>query len=202
MKTLVIKSSILGDNSKSKILADHLVAKIKHANPTGVITVRDLGANPLPLLDGNVVGAFFTPADARTPAQKEIVAVSESLIAELMDTDRVVITAPVYNFGLPAQLKTYIDYIARSGVTFRYSPEGVPEGLIKGKEVIVLVARGGKAEGTPNDTLTPYLRQVLSFVGMSDLTFIAAEGMGMGPEAVTAGLEEAKVRIDALTIKA
>lgn len=202
MKTLVIKSSILGDNSKTKILVDHLTAKIKQADPAGAITVRDLGAQPVPYFDGTTVGALFTPADARSAAQKEVAAFSDSLVAELFEADRIVFAVPVYNFNLPAQLKSYIDYVSRAGVTFRYTAEGVPEGLLKGKEVIVLSARGGKAEGTPGDTLTPYLTQILGFLGLSGISFIAAEGMAMGPEAAAAGLEQAKARIDALAIKA
>ncbi|HEY0297125.1 MAG TPA: NAD(P)H-dependent oxidoreductase [Bordetella sp.] len=202
MKTLVIKSSILGENSKTKVLVDHFTARIKQADPAGTITVRDLGAQPVPYFDGATIGALFTPADARSAAQKEVVAFSDSLVAELFDADRIVFAVPIYNFSLPAQLKSYIDYVSRAGVTFRYTPEGVPEGLVTGKEVIVLGARGGKAEGTPHDTLTPYLTQILGFLGMTGITFVAAEGMAMGPESATAGLEQAKARIDALAIKA
>ena len=202
MKTLIIKSSILGDNSKTKVLVDRLAARIQKADPAGAITVRDLGLQPVPYFDGATAGALFTPADARTAAQKEVVAFSDSLVSELFAADRIVFAVPVYNFNMPAQFKSYIDYVSRAGVTFRYTAEGVPEGLITGKEVIVLNARGGKAEGTSNDTLTPYLRQILGFLGMSDITFIAAEGMAMGPDAAAAGLEQAQARIDALAIRA
>jgi FMN-dependent NADH-azoreductase len=202
MKTLIIKSSILGDNSHTKELVDHLVARIQKADPAGTITVRDLGTEPIPYLDGAVIGALFTPADARSDVQKHIVAASDALIAELKGADRVVFAVPVYNFSLPAQFKSYIDAVARAGETFRYTPEGVPEGLVKGKEVIVLTARGGKAEGTSADTLRPYLRQILGFLGMTSVTFIAAEGMAMGAEAATAGVAQARQRIDALAIAA
>ncbi|WP_268593361.1 FMN-dependent NADH-azoreductase, partial [Escherichia coli] len=107
---------------------------------------------------------------------------------------------PVYNFNLPAQFKTYLDHVARAGVTFRYTPEGVPEGLVKGKQVFVLTARGGKAEGTPADTMTPYLRQMLAFLGMNEVTFIAAEGMAMGEVAALEGVSLARQRIDALDL--
>lgn len=198
MKTLVILSSILGDRSHSKQLADHLVARVKQAEPAAVITTRDIGAAPLPYFDGATAGALFTPADARTLEQQRIVELSDTLVAELKEADRIVFAVPVYNFNLPAQFKSYLDYVARAGVTFRYTPEGVPEGLVKGKQVFVLTARGGKAEGTPSDTMTPYLRQMLAFLGMTDVTFIAAEGMAMGETAALEGVALARERIDAL----
>ena len=198
MNTLVILSSILGERSNSKQLADHLIARVKAANPASAIKVRDIGAQPIPYFDGNTAGALFTPAESRTVEQQRLVELSDSLIAELMDADRIVFAVPVYNFNLPAQFKSYLDHLARAGVTFRYTPEGVPEGLVKGKQVIVLTARGGKAEGTPSDTMTPYLRQMLAFLGMTDVTFIAAEGMAMGEVAALEGLALAKQRIDAL----
>lgn len=198
MKTLVILSSILGERSNSKQLADHLIARIKTSNPAAVVKVRDIGAQPIPYFDGNTAGALFTPAEARSVEQQRLVELSDSLVAELMEADRVVFAVPVYNFNLPAQFKSYLDHLARAGVTFRYTPEGVPEGLVKGKQVFVLTSRGGKAEGTPSDTLTPYLRQMLGFLGMTDVNFIAAEGMAMGEVAALEGLALAKQRIDAL----
>lgn len=198
MKTLVILSSILGDRSHTKQLADHLVARVKQADPASVITFRDIGAQPLPYFDGATAGALFTPADARSLDQQRIVELSDTLVAELMQADRIVFAVPVYNFNLPAQFKSYLDYVARAGVTFRYTPEGVPEGLVKGKQVFVLTARGGKAEGTPSDTMTPYLRQMLAFLGMADVTFIAAEGMAMGEAAALEGVSLARQRIDTL----
>ena len=161
------------------------------ANPAAAVKVRDLGAQPIPYFDGNTAGALFTPADARTVEQHRIVEMGDTLIAELMEADRIVFAVPIYNFNLPAQFKSYLDHVARAG-PFRYTSEGVPEGLIKGKQVFVLTARGGKAEGTPSDTLTPYLRQMLGFLGMSDVTFIAAEGMALGEVAVLEGLAQAR----------
>ena len=196
MKTLVILSSILGDRSKSRQLADHMVARIKQADPSASITLRDIGAEPIPYFDGATAGALFTPAEARSLEQQRIVELSDTLVAELMAADRIVFAVPVYNFNLPAQFKSYLDYLARAGVTFRYTPEGVPEGLVKGKQVFVLTSRGGKAEGTPADTMTPYLRQMLAFMGMTDVTFIAAEGLAMGELAAMEGLALAKQRID------
>jgi len=198
MKTLVILSSILGERSNSKQLADHLIARIKASNPASAIKVRDIGAQPIPYFDGNTAGALFTPAESRTVEQQRLVELSDSLVAEVMEADRIVFAVPVYNFNLPAQFKSYLDHLARAGVTFRYTSEGVPEGLVKGKQVVVLTSRGGKAEGTPSDTMTPYLRQMLAFLGMTEVTFIAAEGMAMGEVAALEGLALAKQRIDAL----
>lgn len=201
MKTLVIRSSIQGDRSVSKVLADYLIDRIRQVDPDGQISVRDLGTDPLPYFDSTTAGALYTRAEDRSNEQKEIVALSDSLVAELFEADRIVFAVPVYNFSLPAQLKSYIDYVARAGVTFRYTAAGVPEGLIKDKEVIVLVSRGGKGEGTPDDTLEPYLRQVLGFLGMTAVSFIAAEGQSMGALAVE-GLAAARERIDALPLAA
>ncbi|MNI52389.1 FMN-dependent NADH-azoreductase [compost metagenome] len=178
------------------------MARVKAAHPADTVKIRDLGAQPIPYFDGNTAGALFTPAEARSVEQQRIVELSDSLVAELMQADRIVFAVPVYNFNLPAQFKSYLDHVARAGVTFRYTPEGVPEGLVKGKQVFVLTARGGKAEGTPSDTMTPYLRQMLSFLGMDDVTFIAAEGMAMGEVAALEGVTLAKQRIDALVLDA
>jgi FMN-dependent NADH-azoreductase len=108
-----------------------------------------------------------------------------------------VIGAPMYNFGVSSQLKTYFDWIARAGVTFRYTAQG-PEGLVKGKKVYVVSARGGLYKDTPNDSQTPYLRSFLAFLGMTDVTFIYAEGLNMGPDAANAGLASAREAIAAV----
>lgn len=198
MKTLVILSSILGERSNSKQLSDHLLARLAQVETGGSVKVRDLGAQAIPYFDGATASALFTPADARSAAQHATVALSDTLVAELFEADRIVLTVPVYNFSLPAQLKSYFDYVARAGVTFRYTEQGVPQGLVQGKQVVVLLARGGKAAGTPDDTVTPYLRQILAFLGMTDVSVIAAEGMAMGELAAQEGVALAKQQIDAL----
>lgn len=200
MKTLLILSSILGDRSQSMQLADHLTARISASHPADEIKVRDLGLRPIPYFDGQTAGALFTPAEQRSAEQQGVVALSDALVAELFDADRIIFAVPVYNFNLPAQLKSYLDHVARAGVTFRYSQEGIPEGLLKGKQVVVLLARGGKAAGTPDDTVTPYLRQILGFLGMNNVTFIAAEGMAMGEASALAGLTQAKQELDRLPL--
>jgi FMN-dependent NADH-azoreductase len=161
------------------------------------VVVRNLLTDPLPHLDDAILGAFFTPADQHTDAQKAVAARSEALIAELQAADVVVIAAPMYNFGISSQLKTYFDWIARAGITFRYGANGA-EGLVTGKKVIVVTARGGKYLGTPNDMHTPYLTMFLGFLGMTDVSFVHAEGLAMGPDAAGAALAGARESIAAL----
>ncbi|ARP80101.1 FMN-dependent NADH-azoreductase [Bordetella genomosp. 8] len=196
MNMLVIHSSILGSNSKSRQVADQLVSRLAEADPGMTIRTRDLGAQPLPYVDAGHLGALFTPADQRSAEQTQRATLADELIAEITQADRVVIAAPVYNFNVPAQLKTYIDYIARAGVTFKYV-DGKPQGLLTGKKVYVVTARGGKTVGTELDQATSYLKIVLAFLGMEDVTFIHAEGLNMGEDAAAAGLESARAQIEA-----
>jgi len=200
MKTLVILSSILGDHSTSRKLVDHLVNRVAGTDADLSVQTRDLGAQPLPYFDGQVLGALSTPADQRDDAQRGIADLADTLVKELFDAERIIFAVPIYNFGLPAQLKSYIDFIARAGVTFRYSAEGVPEGLVKGKKVVVVTSRGGQARGTAIDTVTPYLQTMLGFVGMTDVTFVGAEGLAMGPDMAAAGVAQGKAEIDALAL--
>ncbi|MBU9348436.1 NAD(P)H-dependent oxidoreductase [Burkholderia multivorans] len=193
---LQINSAARSQGAQSTLLSNELTAKLQQSNPGAKVVVRDLLADGLPHLDESVLGAFFTPAENRSAEQNAIVAKSDALIAELQTADIVVIGAPMYNFGISSQLKTYFDWIARAGVTFRYTENG-PEGLIKGKKVYVVSARGGKYAGTPHDSQTPYLRSFLGFVGMTDVSFIYAEGLNMGPEAQSAALAGAREAIAA-----
>lgn len=190
-KVLVLKSSILAGYSQSGQLADHLVSEWKAAHPGDEVTERDLAANPIPVLDGELVGALRPSDAALTPRQQEALDLSNELIAELQAHDTIVITAPMYNFNIPTQLKNYFDLVARAGVTFRYTEQG-PEGLIKGKKVVVLSSRGGIHKDTPSDLLTPYLTLFLGFLGMSDVQFVFAEGIGYGPEVAAKAASDAK----------
>lgn len=193
---LQINSAARSQGAQSTLLADELTAKLQQSNPGAKVVVRDLLADALPHLDESVLCAFFTPADQRSAEQNAIVAKSDALIAELRAADIVVIGAPLYNFGVSSQLKSYFDWIARAGVTFRYTENG-PVGLIEGKKVYVVSARGGKYAGTPNDSQTPFLRSFLGFLGMTDVTFIFAEGLNLGPDAQSAGLASAREAIAA-----
>src|ERR1044072_1811891 len=184
---LQINSAARSQGAQSTLLADELTAKLQQSNPGSRVVVRNLLGDAIPHLDDATLGAFFTPADQRTAEQAAINAKSEALIAELQAADIVVIAAPLYNFGISSQLKTYFDWIARAGITFSYTANG-PEGLVKGKKVYVVSARGGKYLGTPRDSQTPYLKTFLAFIGMTDVNFIYAEGLNMGPDAAGAAL--------------
>ncbi|CAB3790648.1 FMN-dependent NADH-azoreductase [Paraburkholderia caffeinitolerans] len=193
---LQINSAARSQGAQSTLLVNELTTKLQQSNPGAKVVTRNLQADPLPHLDDAVLGAFFTPVEQRTPEQQAIAARSEALIAELQAADVIVIGAPMYNFGISSQLKTYFDWIARAGITFQYTANG-PVGLVTGKKVIVVSARGGKYHGTPNDSQTPYLKSFLGFLGMTDVSFIYAEGLNMGPEAAGAALASAREAIAA-----
>jgi len=196
MKTLLqLNTSLFADNGNSTRLANRFVAAWRAQNPGGRVIVRDLVDDPVQHLTAEHVMAFGTPADQRTPEQAALVATSDALIAELKAADVVVLGLPMYNFGVPSQLKAYFDQLARAGVTFRYTDKG-PQGLIGDKPVHVFAARGGLYLGTPRDTQTGYVTTFLNFIGLHDLRFVFAEGLNMGVEAKTAALAQAEEAID------
>jgi FMN-dependent NADH-azoreductase len=197
MKILQINSSARSAGANSTRLADAVTTRLKAANPGAVVELRDLAAHPHPVLDEAALGALFTPAEQRSPEQAARVALDDALIAQLQSADAIVLGVPMYNFGVPVQLKTWIDAIARAGVTFRYTENG-PEGLVKGKKVYVALARGGVYRDTPADSQVPYLKGVLGFLGMTDVEFIYAEGLAMGPETADKAFAEAEAAIAAL----
>ena len=169
------------------------------ANPTAVVTRRDLAADPHPVIDESTLQALFTPADQRTPAQAARVALDDALIAQAQAADVIVIGAPTYNFGITAQLKSWFDAIARAGVTFKYGPTG-PVGLLTGKKVYVALSRGGLHRDGPTDTQLAHVKMFLSFLGMTDVQYIFAEGLGMGPEAVAKAQAQADAEINAVLV--
>jgi FMN-dependent NADH-azoreductase len=180
MNILQINSSARRDASHSTRLATRLVQRLRGAEPDAKLTVRDL--NNVPVLDESALDALFTPVDQRTSEQAARVALDDALIAEIQAADVVVLGVPMYNFGVPAPLKNWIDAISRVGVTFRYTEKG-PEGLLKGKRVYVALTRGGKYRNTPADTQVPYLKTVFSFLGLTEVRFVYAEGLAMGADA-------------------
>ncbi len=194
MNILVIKSSVFSDGGNSSALVNAKVEALKAAHPQATIVERDLGANPIPHLDGERVGAFFTPVEKRTAEQQQVDDFSMALIEELKAADQVVVGVPMYNFGIPSQLKSWIDHVARAGITFRYTENG-PQGLIADKPVTVLAARGGLYAGTENDTVTPYIKLFFSFVGITSVEFVFAEGLNMGDETKAKAMDEAKAAI-------
>lgn len=190
MNILQINSSARAENSHSTRLASAIVERVRADHADARLQVRDLARTPHPQLDEAALQALFTPEEARTPEQAARVALDDALIAEIQAADVVVLGVPMYNFGVPAQLKNWIDAISRARVTFRYTEQG-PEGLLKGKKVYVALTRGGKYRDTPADTQVPYLKTVLSFLGMTDVQFIFAEGLAMGPQAEQESLARA-----------
>lgn len=196
MNILQINASARRDGANSTRVANSVVARLQAGTPGATVTLRDLAVTPQPTLDETALGALFTPADKRTPEQAARVALDDALIAEIQAHDTIVLGVPMYNFGVPVQLKSWIDAIARVGVTFRYTATG-PEGLLKGKKVYVALARGGLYRDTANDSQVPYLKNVLGFLGMTDVTFIYAEGLAMGPEAAEKGFAQAEADLNA-----
>jgi FMN-dependent NADH-azoreductase len=197
MNILQINSSARSTGSESTRLADALVAKLSAANPGAAVTRRDLAAQPHPVLDEAALQALFTPADQRSAEQAARVALDDAMIAQVQAADVIVIGAPTYNFGVTAQLKTWFDAIARAGVTFKYGPTG-PVGLLTGKKVYVALSRGGIHRDGPSDTQLAHLKIFLNFVGLSDVQYVFAEGLGMGPEAVAKAQAQAEAEINAI----
>jgi len=190
MNILQINASARREGANSTRVANSIVARLQAENPAATLTLRDLASEPHPVLDESALGALFTPAEKRSAEQVARVALDDKLIAELQAADVIVLGVPMYNFGVPVQLKSWIDAIARNGVTFRYTETG-PQGQLTGKTVYVALARGGRYRGTEADSQVPYLKTVLGFLGMTDVHFIYAEGLNMGPEAAEQGFAQA-----------
>lgn len=196
MKILQINASARREGANSTKVANRVTERLQAANPGAAVTLRDLAANPVPVLDETMLGALFTPAEQRSAEQAAAVATYDALIAELQAHDAIVLGVPMYNFGVSSQFKSWIDAVARAGVTFQYTATG-PQGLVKGKTVYVAFARGGLYRDTPNDSQTPYLKSVLGFLGMTDVRFVFAEGLNMGPEAAAQGFAQAEADLEA-----
>jgi len=196
MTTLLqINASLNKGNGQSSQLANQFVAAFHQRRPEAKIVVRDVAAaEPVPHLNAERFGAFITKPEERSAAQRAVVAYSDVLIDELKEADVIVLGLPMYNFGVPSQLKAYFDHIARVGVTFKYTEKG-PVGLLTGKKVYVFAARGGLYAGTPMDTQTSYVRDFLRFLGMADVEFVYAEGLAISPESKEAGLAKAVAEI-------
>ena len=186
---LVLKSSILADNSQTNQLSNYFVSKLADKN----VVIRDLAANPLPHFDATAATALR--GQPTSSEENALLALSDELVAEIKNADTLIINAPMYNFHIPTQLKSYFDFIARPRVTFQYSEKG-PEGLLKGKKALVLAAFGGFHQNQPTDLVTSYMKAILGFVGITDVQFVYMEGIGLGPEAVEKAQAQAKAEID------
>jgi FMN-dependent NADH-azoreductase len=177
-KILNIVSSAKGKDSFSVQLSDAILEKLTSVYPDSIVKTNNLAKNPLPHLEESNIASFYTPQDMRTDEHKEAIKNSDQAIKELMEADILVIGVPLYNFGIPSTLKAWIDHIARSGVTFTYA-NGFPEGLVVNKKVYLAIASGGVYSEGPMksyDFTEPYLRAVLGFIGMKDITAFRVEG--------------------------
>ena len=194
MNLLHIDSSILGDNSVSRRISAAAVASLTAADPSLKVVYRDLDANPAPHQSSALLAARATDPAARTPDQAKAVAQADAILDEFLAADIVVIGAPMYNFGIASQLKSWIDHLAVAGKTFRYGEHGV-EGLAGGKRLILASARGGfYGADTPAASLQhqeSYLRGFFSFIGLPQIEVVSAEGINVSPEQRQASLDAA-----------
>jgi FMN-dependent NADH-azoreductase len=180
MSTLLhLDSSPLYGRSVSRQLTEVFVTQWKASHPNGTVIRRDLNRTPIAPISAELVGAAYTPEEARTPQQKELLALSDQLIAELEQADEYVFGVPMHNFGVPSVLKLWIDQIARAGRTFAYV-DGTPQGLLAGKKATFIIATGGKYDAQTQmaslNFVEPYLRSVFGFLGVTDATFLTAGG--------------------------
>jgi FMN-dependent NADH-azoreductase len=197
LNILQINSSARSTGSESTRLADIVVSRLQMATHSATVIRRDLASAPLQHIDEFALTALFTAPEERNAEQAARVAIDDALSAEVQSADVLVIGAPMYNFGVTVQLKSWLDAIARARVTFRYTESG-PEGLLKNKKVIVALARGGIHKDGPSDSQVPFLKTMLAFLGMTDVQFVYAEGIAYGPEAVSKAQADAESQIDAI----
>ncbi|MDP3855095.1 FMN-dependent NADH-azoreductase [Phenylobacterium sp.] len=192
---LVLNSSISGEASVSRLLVADAVTELTQRDPGAKLVFRDLAADLVPHLTPATVAGVR--AQATTPAEFAARALSDELIAELRAADTIVIGAPMYNFSIPTTLRTWFDHVLRAGETFSYSEAG-PKGLLEGKRVIVVESRGGLYSEGPAQALDfqePYLRQLLGFIGLTDVTFVRAEKIGYGPDARDQALADSRAEL-------
>jgi len=194
---LKISSSIYSQAGQSSQLASEFVNALLEREPGARVVERDLAREPVPHLDAARFAAFTTKPEERTPEQQAVAAYSDRLIQDLRDADVVVLGLPMYNFGIPTQLKAWFDHIARAGVTFRFTDAG-SVGLLTGKKAHVFATRGGAYVGTSRDTQTSYVRDFLGFLGITEVEFTYAEGLAMGPARREASLAQARAALQNL----
>ena len=204
-RLLFVTSSVFGRQSKSRQIAAEFVAAWSKANHGATVVERILSPESMPHLTQETIAAWSLPYDKRSPHQREVAALADAIIAEVEAADVIVIAAPMYNFTISSTLKAWIDHLARAGRTFRYTAAG-PEGLLKGKKVFIVTGRGGVYSGQSPargmDFQEPYLRAILGFVGLSDVTFIHVEGLSISPESAASGLEHARKAVNDLVPRA
>ena len=197
MNILHVTSSVRGNASYSNRVAANVLDELTARNPGATVTVRDLARDPLPHIGDDFFTATRGPNGPQTDAQRALLVQSDALVDELFAADLIVIAAPMINFTIPTNLKAWIDFVARAGRTFRYSEKG-PEGLVKGKQVIIVPARGGiYAVGNAMDFQVPYLKSVLGFLGMTDVEVLEVEGTAYGPDAAEKAVVAATAKLHA-----
>jgi FMN-dependent NADH-azoreductase len=183
---LHIDSSPRGDRSFSRKFSYEFVTSWKTAHPDDTVTYRDLGHNPVPHVDESWIAAAFSPPQARTPELNQVIKISDELIDEFIAADRYVFGVPMYNFNVPSTFKAYIDQIARVGRTFAVTEQGAFQGLVTGKKMLIVTARGGSftqgSPAAPYDYQEPYLRTFFGFLGITDVSFIHLENLTRGDD--------------------
>lgn len=187
-KILNIITSPRGEQSASTQLSNAIVAKIVAENPGSLVISKDLSVAPLPHMEGTLVTSFFTPAETHSPEHKAAIANSDAAIAELKEADTIVIGLPMYNFGIPSTLKSWMDHVMRAGQTFSYGADG-PKGLVSDKKVYIAIASGNiysRGNYQEYDFTESYLRKALGFIGLTDITVFRAEGTSLPDLAATA----------------
>jgi FMN-dependent NADH-azoreductase len=198
MTTLLqINASIHSEGGQSSQLATQFVQAFRQRHPDAHILRRDLATDIVPHLSAERFAAFLSKADDRTEPQRAVIEYSDALIGELRSADVIVLGLPMYNFGVPSQLKAYFDHVARAGVTFKYTAAG-PAGLLTGKKAYIFAARGGLYAGTPLDTQTGYVRDFLNFIGIEQVEFVHAEGLSISADRKAAALAQASQQIETL----
>ncbi len=201
MNILHIQAGIFGDQSVSRQLSDKIVARLTAQNSSAQVTVRDLINTPINHLDAEILLAGGSAEADRSERQKSELALTETLLDELFAADVIVISAPMYNFSIPTQLKAWIDRIAQAGRTFRYTENGA-EGLVLGKKVYIASARGGIYSEGPAAAMEhqeSFLQGVLGFIGITDVTTVRAEGVNLGEEPRAAAIAAASNEITELS---
>lgn len=194
LNILLVSASLFAEKGNSRALASSFVGALEASGQQFQLTHHDLVERDLPHLDGNEMQAWMTPDAVRSVEQRELAALSDGFLAELRAADLLVVAAPLYNLGLPTQMKAWFDRVLRAGETFRYTEKG-PVGLLEGKQALVLAARGGVYTGSELDSQTPHLKSMLGLMGITEQHFVYAEGLNMGDEYKAGSLSEAKAGI-------
>jgi FMN-dependent NADH-azoreductase len=197
---LVVTSSALAEHSVSSELVKDVVAGLRRRDPAIKVVTRDLASNPVPHLTTDAATAIR--GEPTNEAQARARALSDELIGEVQAADILVMGVPMYNFGIPSNLKSWFDYVLRSGTTFRYTETG-PEGLVKGKRAILVLAKGGHYTDGPMqvmDSQEPHVRSMLNFIGVTDIRYIRAEKLALGPDEREKSIIAARAAIGELVV--